>query len=137
MIRRPPRATRTDTLFPYTTLFRSRHLDADACVRRATDDLQRCVLSGIDFTDLQAIGLRMAFSLGDMSDHDLVDALGQYRLDFQLKPAHHQTFGDQLDVLGGVDPSRQPVFASLPFLFSCFSPFAELLQKTTYVVEKN
>src|SRR3546814_9158265 len=25
MIRRPPRATRTDTLFPYTTLFRSRY----------------------------------------------------------------------------------------------------------------
>src|SRR3546814_18492593 len=25
MIRRPPRATRTDTLFPYTTLFRSRN----------------------------------------------------------------------------------------------------------------
>src|SRR3546814_15303328 len=29
MIRRPPRATRTDTLFPYTTLFRS-----GACDRR-------------------------------------------------------------------------------------------------------
>src|SRR3546814_13551358 len=29
MIRRPPRSTRTDTLFPYTTLFRSR----DACLR--------------------------------------------------------------------------------------------------------
>src|SRR3546814_1419206 len=27
MIRRPPRSTRTDTLFPYTTLFRS--VDAD------------------------------------------------------------------------------------------------------------
>src|SRR3546814_15235798 len=28
MIRRPPRSTRTDTLFPYPTLFRSdRHLD--------------------------------------------------------------------------------------------------------------
>src|SRR3546814_14763958 len=27
MIRRPPRTTRTDTLFPYTTLFRSRHDD--------------------------------------------------------------------------------------------------------------
>src|SRR3546814_13643173 len=26
MIRRPPRSTRTDTLFPYTTLFRSRFL---------------------------------------------------------------------------------------------------------------
>src|SRR3546814_12167787 len=30
MIRRPPRSTRTDTLFPYTTLFRS---DADLRVR--------------------------------------------------------------------------------------------------------
>src|SRR3546814_14904080 len=27
MIRRPPRSTRTDTLFPYTTLFRSDHGD--------------------------------------------------------------------------------------------------------------
>src|SRR3546814_20447471 len=28
MIRRPPRSTRTDTLFPYTTLFRSRAYEA-------------------------------------------------------------------------------------------------------------
>src|SRR3546814_1146429 len=28
MIRRPPRSTRTDTLFPYTTLFRSHYFDA-------------------------------------------------------------------------------------------------------------
>src|SRR3546814_7063679 len=27
MIRRPPRSTRTDTLFPYTTLFRSQYPD--------------------------------------------------------------------------------------------------------------
>src|SRR3546814_18903504 len=27
MIRRPPRSTRTDTLFPYTTLFRSEAID--------------------------------------------------------------------------------------------------------------
>src|SRR3546814_4568169 len=27
MIRRPPRSTRTDTLFPYTTLFRSQDAD--------------------------------------------------------------------------------------------------------------
>src|SRR3546814_2074501 len=32
MIRRPPRSTRTDTLFPYTTLFRSR-ARRRACVR--------------------------------------------------------------------------------------------------------
>src|SRR3546814_12750624 len=30
MIRRPPRSTRTDTLFPYTTLFRSDELAAMA-----------------------------------------------------------------------------------------------------------
>src|SRR3546814_2890334 len=29
MIRRPPRSTRTDTLFPYTTLFRSAFADAN------------------------------------------------------------------------------------------------------------
>src|SRR3546814_16259819 len=35
MIRRPPRSTRTDTLFPYTTLFRSHGLAADRGVRAA------------------------------------------------------------------------------------------------------
>src|SRR3546814_4947705 len=34
MIRRPPRSTRTDTLFPYTTLFRSQQPASDA--RRTT-----------------------------------------------------------------------------------------------------
>src|SRR3546814_2679708 len=33
MIRRPPRSTRTDTLFPYTTLFRS-HTPTNASRRR-------------------------------------------------------------------------------------------------------
>src|SRR3546814_8246192 len=36
MIRRPPRSTRTDTLFPYTTLFRSQHRHA-AKVEAAAD----------------------------------------------------------------------------------------------------
>src|SRR3546814_10514200 len=34
MIRRPPRSTRTDTLFPYTTLFRSGRSDPAARGRR-------------------------------------------------------------------------------------------------------
>src|SRR3546814_2845247 len=34
MIRRPPRSTRTDTLFPYTTLFRSGVGEPIACSRR-------------------------------------------------------------------------------------------------------
>src|SRR3546814_2972668 len=43
MIRRPPRSTRTDTLFPYTTLFRSvarqpHHLDGAGAVGQAADE---------------------------------------------------------------------------------------------------
>src|SRR3546814_9233476 len=41
MIRRPPRSTRTDTLFPYTTLFRSPG-DAKAAAGGARD-LAQCV----------------------------------------------------------------------------------------------
>src|SRR3546814_2949756 len=33
MIRRPPRSTRTDTLFPYTTLFRSDHHTPAAAIQ--------------------------------------------------------------------------------------------------------
>src|SRR3546814_6556181 len=35
MIRRPPRSTRTDTLFPYTTLFRSTHSASEPQGREA------------------------------------------------------------------------------------------------------
>src|SRR3546814_12059839 len=35
MIRRPPRSTRTDTLFPYTTLFRSRVTSAELALEQA------------------------------------------------------------------------------------------------------
>src|SRR3546814_18327721 len=41
MIRRPPRSTRTDTLFPYTTLFRS-----DLTLVRMTPDLVYDLLIG-------------------------------------------------------------------------------------------
>src|SRR3546814_12689441 len=37
MIRRPPRSTRTDTLFPYTTLFRSHYVRRDAHVLKAEE----------------------------------------------------------------------------------------------------
>src|SRR3546814_12915658 len=45
MIRRPPRSTRTDTLFPYTTLFRSRRpqifrMRIRLCLDRAHERIQ-------------------------------------------------------------------------------------------------
>src|SRR3546814_4359075 len=39
MIRRPPRSTRTDTLFPYTTLFRSRMIDDGLFTRFPCDEV--------------------------------------------------------------------------------------------------
>src|SRR3546814_10987409 len=54
MIRRPPRSTRTDTLFPYTTLFRSDRLKRDiglifgAIVRRERPGLVESRISAID-----------------------------------------------------------------------------------------
>src|SRR3546814_18123478 len=55
MIRRPPRSTRTDTLFPYTTLFRSRvargrcgatHLDScESTADRSDGESARCAWS--------------------------------------------------------------------------------------------
>src|SRR3546814_17348396 len=50
MIRRPPRPTLTDTLFPYTTLFRSECTVADAC---AADEFE-----------LRALGLHVGHAAG-------------------------------------------------------------------------
>src|SRR3546814_6256030 len=42
MIRRPPRSTRTDTLFPYTTLFRSLESRLSDALHAALAQQQRC-----------------------------------------------------------------------------------------------
>src|SRR3546814_21098480 len=42
MIRLPPRSTRTDTLFPYTTLFRSAEQRLGAFDRELLDLVRRC-----------------------------------------------------------------------------------------------
>src|SRR3546814_10062235 len=55
MIRRPPRSTRTDTLFPYTTLFRS-HVSTARCAGDPGRGEQRPRLS--------------AAQMGQMAGHD-------------------------------------------------------------------
>src|SRR3546814_1610398 len=52
MIRRPPRSTRTDTLFPYTTLFRSR---AGSAARMSAVRLWR---RGMNTTGIHVSGAR-------------------------------------------------------------------------------
>src|SRR3546814_12127504 len=45
MIRRPPRSTRTDTLFPYTTLFRSPSVSVPISVASASPTSTSCILA--------------------------------------------------------------------------------------------
>src|SRR3546814_10354313 len=55
MIRRPPRSTRTDTLFPYTTLFRSHdHVEQHQVRRLLGCDRQR-FLAAVGGDDLVAV----------------------------------------------------------------------------------
>src|SRR3546814_20907078 len=93
MIRRPPRSTRTDTLFPYTTLFRSAVADADA----------RSPTSGgrISVFDLRAGALRAVAASGVEADRDDLQSL----IDEVEAAAHLHTGGLQI----GRAPCRESV----------------------------
>src|SRR3546814_20425974 len=62
MIRRPPRSTRTDTLFPYTPLFRSEPAARTGRDRRARDLSPRRRSSGAALPDHLARGARPALA---------------------------------------------------------------------------
>src|SRR3546814_15828671 len=56
MIRRPPRSTRTDTLFPYTTLFRSIELEHRGEQLLAMNDIERLTRSVLAFIADRQVG---------------------------------------------------------------------------------
>src|SRR3546814_18859365 len=68
MKRRPPRATRTDPLFPYTTLFRSLRLDDGLALLRGHD---RGDLVGAPAQDFR----RLAHQLVTVEGRDLLPRL--------------------------------------------------------------
>src|SRR3546814_18199572 len=55
MIRRPPRSTRTDTLFPYTTLFRSAVLDEVAALAGSAGGLLFSARKSLNWTASERI----------------------------------------------------------------------------------
>src|SRR3546814_13235894 len=63
MIRRPPRSTRTDTLCPYTTLFRSPHSAEDALWIERERRLLRIIINPTMILTW-VLGLMLAFNLG-------------------------------------------------------------------------
>src|SRR3546814_9594458 len=84
MLRRPPRATRTDTLFPYTTHFRSDKTGTLTAGRPRITDIVPA--TGVDDDELMAI----AVAVERLSDHPLAEAIardGEQFLDEQPIPA--------------------------------------------------
>src|SRR3546814_19733877 len=83
MIRRPPRSTRTDTLFPYTTLFRSRVPDDLAAALRGWTNIQN---ADYDIEDYISTG----------GNRDNFKSAWQPRFGFS-----YDLFGDQEHVIFG------------------------------------
>src|SRR3546814_9088991 len=91
MIRRPPRSTRTDTLFPYTTLFRSEIRDAriEQCPPFADQDrivipdapprcspISKCIIMNERVLRFDELGLTVRpASFGHEDDHRGTDIL--------------------------------------------------------------
>src|SRR3546814_13486103 len=92
MIRRPPRSTRTDTLFPYTTLFRS--LGAVDRNQAAPDFFAPYIRAAIETSDDPAVKSAGEYMLGfnglyqdSDGDHRYDDpGLTRYRTWLQLAP---------------------------------------------------
>src|SRR3546814_1232151 len=61
MIRRPPRSTRTDTLFPYTTLFRSRSAECDALLNSSCLYTIQLHAPGLKLSSLFSSGLHNVY----------------------------------------------------------------------------
>src|SRR3546814_4165324 len=65
MIRRPPRSTRTDTLFPYTTLFRS--FRDPQLVSAVTDFIPSCSVGQLQLGNIRSAGdISLAKQLADV-----------------------------------------------------------------------
>src|SRR3546814_17177146 len=129
MIRRPPRSTRTDTLFPYTTLFRSlwgdvgpRRLDHPAEASAPVEDPRLVEVAGVPGAEvavavevLLVVDLVVAEHDGDALDRDLAELPCRERLagvalhDQQVDPRQRAAVGDPelAFLLLGLPPSAQ------------------------------
>src|SRR3546814_2409344 len=102
MIRRPPRSTRTDTLFPYTTLFRSQAL------HKVSEIYDRIAFAAVgrynEFENLRIAGVRLADMRGYAYDRRDVTGPG-------LANAYAQTLGTIFSS-GGEKPYEVELFVA-------------------------
>src|SRR3546814_16404391 len=91
MIRRPPRSTRTDTLFPYTTLFRSLQRRAQIAARKRREILEEArMASRVDVEDV----VRAQDQAGAVVRAER--AQRQRRVDHRITRRHRLEIGDAI-----------------------------------------
>src|SRR3546814_4791873 len=82
MILRPPRSTRPDTLFPYTTLFRSHHLALEAALQLVVQPLLAPEIARLQHRGADGhVGIGLAHALVDRAGGvaDLEAQIPQHR----------------------------------------------------------
>src|SRR3546814_13073727 len=128
MLRRPPRSTRTDTLFPYTTLFRSAivsggkgSMTVDGCgslvVNAEQSGYYRVLYNDAELTTLKSSFNKLA----------TIDQLGLIADNFALAYADNQPIAKALDLLASVPQDAEPKLldAVADNLYSLHSTFAD------------
>src|SRR3546814_10756105 len=133
MIRRPPRSTRTDTLFPYTTLFRSAigaeaHEAAHDRPPHCLDVILRRLIGQLEFGARKGRALekpnqlfRLLWILDDAEelDHGLVEVVVELRFRRRLLQHHRGAAAERLDIghmpgEEGDHPSGEPPLSPVP-----------------------
>src|SRR3546814_20165675 len=84
---RPHRSTRTDTLVPYTTLFRSSDDDAIRVHSRGVTRKYGPYESGLVVVQRQVMDMHTGFAAQRKAQHRLGDAVGGHRLIATHRPA--------------------------------------------------
>src|SRR3546814_2419373 len=84
MIRRPPRSTRTDTLFPYTTLFRSPAPGMDDATREAICDAAVRAAWAVDY-----VGAGTIEFIADGSEGLRADRIWFMEMNTRLRSEEH------------------------------------------------
>src|SRR3546814_14049378 len=115
MFRRPPRSTRTDTLFPYTTLFRSQGFTRSHGAGRSTDDADHLIkiCDGDDKAkqEMRPITRLVQFELGAARDDlfaeldESVDDVAQVE-QFGPSAANGEHIGREARLSGRVPPKQ-------------------------------
>src|SRR3546814_13719728 len=98
MLRRPPRSTRTDTLFPYTTLF------------RADDEVLGTILHldvAIGMADREVAGVKPAAAEGFLGRRRVLEIALHHGVAAQHELAHGRAVARHRDHRAGVDQDRK------------------------------